>query len=210
MRDSEPPVVPTTTYTVRTQDLLKQADIVARNAKVRVPDTILQVVDRAIQARKHCTAWFESTGIVNGHSTEGHVHFISILEEAVTILKSSSGTAKSSETTQDSNLATKSTEKAKPKPKWEEHDLSGLSNRFSNLEVQELEEIVHTATTMQILSASSKPARGFPSGTQGKGMDVYELESDNSFDTAFDIFCFFEDLHRIQDFLGETWKSYKT
>jgi hypothetical protein len=37
---------------------------------------------------------------------------------------------------------------------------------------------------------------------------VYELETDNSVDRVFDVFCFFEDLHCIQQFLKDTWTKY--
>jgi hypothetical protein len=39
--------------------------------------------------------------------------------------------------------------------------------------------------------------------------NTYELDIDSSVDRSFDVFCFFEDLHRIQDFLKETWNDYK-
>lgn len=39
--------------------------------------------------------------------------------------------------------------------------------------------------------------------------DVYELEIQHGTDLAFLIFCFFEDLHHIQDFIKETWCKQK-
>lgn len=40
-------------------------------------------------------------------------------------------------------------------------------------------------------------------------MSVYELEIQHRTNLVFLIFCFFEDLHRIQDFLKETWGKQK-
>lgn len=97
---------------------------------------------------------------------------------------------------------------SKPKSRPETHDFSGLSNRFNNLEVEEPEDIVDTSATIQAFSIGNKPA---PKSKvpPPKNVDVYELETDNAYDRAFDVFCFFEDLHRIQDFLAATWRSHK-
>ena len=35
------------------------------------------------------------------------------------------------------------------------------------------------------------------------------LRGQSDIDDAFAIFCFFEDLHRLQDFVKETWDSYR-
>ncbi|KAF8855489.1 hypothetical protein BDZ45DRAFT_502211 [Acephala macrosclerotiorum] len=200
--DTEPEPLSTTKHYVRTRDLLRQAEIVSKNAKVKIPDTIVQVVERAIKARRRCADWFASTGVENGHSTEGHLHFIEILEQAVGILKPSSGNTAAE--------APKTTPKPQPKPKLrpETHNFNGLSNRFSNLEVEELEDIADASATIQVLNIGSKlvPKSKAP---PPKNVDVYELETDNAYDKGFDVFCFFEDLHRIQDFLADTWGSYK-
>ncbi|KAL8846511.1 MAG: hypothetical protein Q9198_011288, partial [Flavoplaca austrocitrina] len=39
--------------------------------------------------------------------------------------------------------------------------------------------------------------------------EVWELIDESSTDIAFIIYCFFEDLHRIQVFLKETWTKYQ-
>lgn len=36
----------------------------------------------------------------------------------------------------------------------------------------------------------------------------YDQKLDSS-DAAFKVYCFFQNLHKIQDFLGETWRLYK-
>jgi hypothetical protein len=79
-------LIPTVKHIINTQDLVKEAEIVARNFKSTIPDTIFKVVERAIRARKRCAAWFEETGIDNGHSTEGYLYFVGVLEDVLKIL----------------------------------------------------------------------------------------------------------------------------
>lgn len=88
-------------------------------------------------------------------------------------------------------------------------DFSGLSNRFSCLEIEDTEDIAETSQTLQ--SLSNPPAQGTKKAPAKKpsSVDVFELDYDDEFDRMFDVFCFFEDLHRIQDFLTETWTKVK-
>ena len=81
-----PPVLVTTKHVVRTQEILRQAEKICQSGKFPVPHAIGQVLDRAIMARKRCSEWFQTNKADNGHSTEGHLHFISILEKALEIL----------------------------------------------------------------------------------------------------------------------------
>ena len=55
--------------------------------KVTIPLNVQRVVQRAIRARRRCADWFRQTGAKSDASVEGHDHFISILEEALGILK---------------------------------------------------------------------------------------------------------------------------
>lgn len=113
--DSQP-TTPTVKYSVGTQDLVRQAEIVSRNiARIKIPDTVLQVVGRAIRARKRCTAWFQKTGLED-ESTETHQHFIGILENVVQIL---------------SPATTTSIEGLSKPNKTKDGDVASLSNRFT-------------------------------------------------------------------------------
>jgi hypothetical protein len=84
---TEPTSVPIVKHMVSAQDILRQAKAIANNAKIGIPNSMVYIVNRAIQARKRCAAWFQKSGIENGHSTEGHLHFVEILEQALRILK---------------------------------------------------------------------------------------------------------------------------
>lgn len=205
--EPESVVLPTVKHTIKTHELLRQAEVVSKNAKIKIPDAIVHVVSRAIKARRRCAAWFQKTGLDNGHSNEGHAHFIEVLEKAMGILKPDFETSNSQGKT-DKVAETQATA-TKSKARSTAHDLSGLSNRFSNLDVEDTEGLVDTETTIQSLS-STVAGKSAQKTAPPKAVDIYELEYDDSFDRLFDVFCFFEDLHRLQDFLTDTWRKYKT
>ena len=84
---ASPDDVPTLTYTLGTSEIIRQAEAVAKITKVGIPNTMAYILDRAIQARKRCTVFFQRSKIDNGQSTDGHLHFIEILERTLKILK---------------------------------------------------------------------------------------------------------------------------
>jgi hypothetical protein len=194
--------VPIITHTTSPRELQRQAEIVARNAKVKIPDAILKVTQRAIQARRRLHAWFQETGVDNGHSDEGHMHFIEKLEEIINILVPDSSN-KSKE------VKTEKPVPPKPKTRSKKHDFSGLNNRFSNLDVEDTEDIADASNTFQSLSSTTIVTQSEQKKTPDTPVEVYELEYDDTYDRIFEVFCFFEDLHRLQDFLNETWRQYK-
>ena len=76
-----------------------------------------------------------------------------------------------------------------------------MINRFSALDVEDLNEFPGIAVS-DVIVANKKSVKG-------RIIDVYELQGQSEIDHAFVIFCFFEDLHRLQDTLKETRESYK-
>lgn len=76
-------------YTLTTQDILVQAEMVAHSArrKQSMPDSIRIALQRAISARERCAAWFEKTMSSSQESRESHRHFIDILKAASDLLK---------------------------------------------------------------------------------------------------------------------------
>jgi hypothetical protein len=202
----EPVPIPTLKHTVKTQELLRQAEAVSESPKTKIPDAIMLVLERAIQARKRCTTWFERTGIDNGQSTDGHRHFIEILEQALKILKPDYSPKDESSGSMGPKMAATP---RKASSSRQVHDLSGLSNRFSYLQVEDTEDAAETTVAIEAISATSDPKlrKAEPGATPT--IDMFELDYDDSFDPMFDVFCFFEDLHRVQDFLNETWAKFK-
>ncbi|KAL8641472.1 MAG: hypothetical protein Q9226_008630, partial [Calogaya cf. arnoldii] len=82
-----------------------------------------------------------------------------------------------------------------------------LSNRFNLLKVHDTDiDVDLTATEIQVQEKPT-PAKSQTQSQAERG--VWELIEEFSTDIAFVIYCFFEDLHRIQDFLKETWTTYK-
>lgn len=76
-----------------------------------------------------------------------------------------------------------------------------MANLFGPLDVEDLDKSLNVAAS-DVFIKNKKPAKGH-------GVDVYELGGQSDIEPAFVVFCFFEDLYRVQDSLQETWESYK-
>lgn len=173
-------------YEVTTQELLKQANAIAASKKVKtqIPERIVRVVQRAINARKRCAAWFQKTGAHDEDgSTARHLHFVDILEKALSALH-------------PPGASDPAPLKAKDTLSTPEEQSQEVVNRFSALDVEDLDESPGIAAS-DVIVANKKSVKG-------RTIDVYELEGQSEIDHAFVIFCFFEDLHRLQDTLKET------
>ncbi|KAA6408554.1 MAG: hypothetical protein FRX48_07636 [Lasallia pustulata] len=199
--NSESPRTPIAKYAVTAKDLLRQAEVVAASVKPRVqmPFGVLRVVERAVDARQRCSAWFQKTGVMqDAASTERHLHFIDVLQSALGILKPccETSTPNRQAQTQDAK-STSSTSAVLGVPR------DSLSNRFQALGVEDVEDV------LDITVADCGAMKAKQSSKKESACEVFELDLNNEIDSTFDVFCFFEDLHRIQDFLKETWKSYK-
>lgn len=184
-RNIEPPLS-VTMYEITTYELLKQADTIAASKKagIEIPESTVRVVQRAIDARRRWASWFQNTGVHDEDgSTACHVHFVGALERALSVL-----------------LPLTRANPSPPKPKEATSTLEEpshqLANRFGALVVEDLGE-----SASEVVVTKKKPA-------DFRSVDVYELDSQWE-DHGFLIFCFFEDLHRLQSALKETWESYK-
>ena len=81
-----------------------------------------------------------------------------------------------------------------------------LKNGFSALAIEDTDEALDLAATEV---ATSNLGEAKKSQAEDRSVEIYELEGQSGIDDAFTIFCFFEDLHRLQDFLKETWDRRK-
>lgn len=174
-RDIEPPLS-VTKYEITTSELLRQADTIAASKKagVEIPESIVRVVQRAVNARRRCAALVQKTGVHDEDgSTACHVHFFEALERALSVL-----------------LPLTRANPSPLKPKEGTSTLEELShqlaNRFGALDVEDLHESLDVAAS-EVVATKKKPA-------DFRSVDVYDLESQWE-DGAFFIFCFFEDLH---------------
>lgn len=157
-RDIEPPLS-VTKYEITTPELLRQADIIAASKKagVEIPESMVRVVQRAINARRRCAAWFQKTGVHDEDgSTACHVHFVGALERALSVL-----------------LPLTRANPSPPKPKEATSTLEEpshqLANRFGALDVEGLDESLDVAAS-EVVVTKKKPA-------DFRSVDVYELES---------------------------------
>ncbi len=187
---------PTVKYNITTQELLYQAEAVAKSEKIamKVPDSVVRIVQRAIGARKRCASWFQKTGILSEEdSTKTHLHFVATLERALSTLRPDLQPSEVTSIEKGSSPTTAASAEE-------------LKNRFSVLGLEEtgddLDLVAGEAAT-DLSVAKKNPAKDCI-------VEIYELEDELDIEHAFIIFCFFEDLHRLQDFLQETWKGYKS
>ena len=159
--DSDAPQ-PTAKYNITTQELLKQAEAVAKrgNAAVKVPEYVVRIVQRAISARKRCASWFQKTGILSEQdSTKTYLHFVAILEKALSTLRPDSKLSKiaSPENCSDSITAASAEE---------------LKNRFSVLGLEETGDDSDLAAT----EAATDFGVAKLSPTKNCVVEIYELE----------------------------------
>lgn len=159
-RNIEPPLS-ATTYKITTCELLKQADTIAvaasKKAGIEIPESMVRVVQRAINARRRCAAWFQKTGVHDGDgSTVSHVRFVGALARALSVL-----------------LPLTRANPSPPKPKDAtsllEEPSHQLANRLGTLDVEDLDESLDVAASEMVVT-KKKPA-------DFRSVDVYELES---------------------------------
>ncbi|KAI4174861.1 MAG: hypothetical protein LQ348_006288 [Seirophora lacunosa] len=188
----------TVKYTITTGDLLRQAEAVTKShvkSHIKMPTTLRAIVERAIRARRRCSEWFRKSNVRNVYADKQHVHFIEILEQSLKILEPC--------------LEADDAASSHPKQAASLPDTASLANRFCMLNVEESPD-VDPAEVSAIAAAVNMATKSKASKGESE-IAVYELEDEDEFDEelAFVIFCFFEDLHRTQDFVKELWQKYK-
>ena len=184
-------------YEMTTRNLIEQAEAVGNSGKAKphMPADVLRVARRAINARKRCTNWFKQTESKDEASTQGHAHFTAVLEQALDILKSCYD-----------NESPRSDHLPIDQKRAQTFD-DDLTNRFGMLQVEDKDDDVDITApeiTVERKDTSKKPQAKAPSERE-----VWELAEEFSIEISFIVFCFFEDLHRIQNFLKKTWQEYK-
>ena len=193
----EPKPVQVSKYEMTTRNLIEQAEAVGSSGKpnLHMPMDVLRVARRAINARKRCTNWFKETESKDEASTQGHAHFTAVLEQALDLLKPCY------------NKESLSSDYKPISQKRAQTFDDDLTNRFRMLQVEDKDndmDITAPEITVQPKGTSKK--------TQSKALserEVWELAEEFHIEIGFIIFCFFEDLHRIQDLLKKTWQEYK-
>ncbi|ESZ93330.1 hypothetical protein SBOR_6283 [Sclerotinia borealis F-4128] len=185
-----PQVFETTVVIISTRDLVEQAKVIAEQRKTAVifPSVIHRVAERAIRARKRFLKWFQQARAEDEEVNASHEHFIGVLETILDIL------TPCYEINKRKNGQGVSTE-----PKANEN-LDIPTNMFEILDVEDIAD--EDLATADLKSGTAKV------NTNSTPLETYELDTDPDIDVPFIAFCFFEDLHRIQEFVGDTWKSH--
>ena len=189
-------------YAVSSRDLLVQAKVVAtsRNPSIDVPETVVCVLQRAIDARRRCLLWFEKRSGKDETSNQSHAKFVDILEQVHSALVSSSTTQASSK-----HLGGKSKEENEPgRPtklpqKGKQSTSSTLKNRFDALQIEE-----------STFADNVPPTADAPPREVGKNLAnaLFELEPPKEENTEFELFCFTQDMIEVQHLYG-VWKRYQ-
>ncbi|KAI2463536.1 hypothetical protein F4781DRAFT_117785 [Annulohypoxylon bovei var. microspora] len=176
-------------HAISTKELAAQVDAISQSkVNIRMPDTIKNYLRLAIEARQRCSNWYENAR----HEAEvydqgGHRFFIKVLQDALAKLGGG-------------EISNASTKPAVKKSSDKDGKITGIENRFSHLDIDDTDDSYHLTPIEAALATSDKKQ------PQPKSVDVFELEAEQAFEKAFTVFCFFEDLHRIQEKLKETWK----
>ena len=196
---------PISKYMIKTRELIEQAEAVVAsgNNRLQMPDKIVRVARRAIETRQRCSRWFRETESKEIDSTKKHAYFTAVLEQALGILKPCySNNTRNSVQLPDPKKPDQRTTQARPETFEDD-----LTNRFQLLQVEDIDDDVEfTAPEVSVpLKHTQFKAQGKPRAES----EVWELDDEANADLAFIAFCFFEDLHRIQEFLKTTWKEYK-
>lgn len=167
------------TYTVTTRELLAQATAIAQSTvkpRISMPSSLRSVVERAIQARRRCTEWFQRSDIRNEYSNQQHKHFVNVLTDSLKIL----------EPCVDDRIFP---EKSKEFTTGNSTNLAGITNRFDTLAFDDATIIDDVEVSKNMASVGT--ARKTPASKGKPVIESFELddeEKDND-DLAFRIFC---------------------
>ncbi|KAI9645106.1 hypothetical protein NHQ30_005840 [Ciborinia camelliae] len=190
---AKPPaqVYETTVIIMGTKDLIEQAKVIAEQRKTAIifPSVIHRVAERAIHARKRFLKWFQKARSEDEEVNASHEHFIGVLETILDILKPCYESAK-----------TKNGQGFRVEPKVKEN-LESLTNMFEILDVEDISD--------EDLPAADLKSGNSQATIKSTPVETYELDEDPEIDVPFIVFCFFEDLHRIQEFIKDTWTRHK-
>ncbi|MCJ1251850.1 hypothetical protein MMC30_009088 [Trapelia coarctata] len=193
-------------YSIRLSQFVELAKVIAERTEsnVRVPATVIALVQQVIKMRKSLSKFYIMQGRSNSDienlqgNNQSHMYFISRLEEVYRLLDSA---------VKDPANATTQSDQASRKP-FEPKDVASIdevANRFSILEVEEPIDLdIEPSAPTPSASASAEVAK-----LQAHRNVVYDTDEDDD-ELDFAIFCLFEDLRRVREFLSQIWHDYKS
>jgi hypothetical protein len=170
--------------------------IVQQTPPIRVPDTVLGLLRSAVNLRQRCSTWFQKQSNQEdlGESTDKHSHFIGILEDVLKILEPHSRSAPSQDDIHQSMEKLSLNAKSKLPA---EHD----HNPYDVWFIDEDASVAEISPALEPRPEAKRTKR-VPSTVR------YEMEATDE-EFFFGVFCFFDDLNRLRDFLDALWVGYK-
>ena len=199
MTTNSSPTAPSLRHIITVKDFTDMAQlIVQQKPALRVPDTILGLLRSAINLRRRCSDWFQKKSTQKDQlreSTQKHSHFIGVLENVLQILESNSTPAVT-----DNDIG----------HSMEKLSLNGTSqspaeqqNNPYNVLFIEDDSVAETAPTLET-RVTVQRTQIVPPRTKV----TYEIEATDE-EIYFGIYCFFDDLNRLRDFIHDLWSRYK-
>ncbi|KAI9710111.1 MAG: hypothetical protein M1820_002913 [Bogoriella megaspora] len=183
------------TYKVSTKELLAQTEYVASHWDKHASDasksilrSVLSCGQRAIASRRRCMNWFGNMEAKDHASDLAHQAFINSLEHMLNVL---------------GGLQLGSLDPTTPSGSKDQASLkeSSIKNRFASLTVED--PVEPKSSKSKSPKTASQKTEFIPTSS-----DV-DLEIEDDLELAFATFCFFEDLHTIQEYLRSLWSRYK-
>jgi hypothetical protein len=182
---------------VTVKQFLDMAKLIAtQKPPVAVPDLILRLLRSAIDLRRRCSNWFQKNGNQQDglrKSTATHSHFIDVLEDVLRILDPNSSRSADTRAIGDAmeKLSVELTASDTKQP----------NNPFDVLFIEDdlIDEPV----------LASEPSTQLSQASPSRLKVRFEVEATDD-EIYFAIYCFFNDLNRLRDFVRDLWCQYQT
>lgn len=165
-------------YIISIQEFLPLAQYIVAHIKSpsKVPSSVVSAIKRAVEARKDTSDWFKS----NAAASDGHDHFLSILEQVLSILEpySSSGQLD------------------------EEDEETLVENMFETLEIQE--------PSKSFLDSPGLPQKDYgPGRVLCEFIDAFMEYVQGYLEETLAASALFRDIHKIYAQAEQVWRQYK-
>ncbi|KAK0508380.1 hypothetical protein JMJ35_009464 [Cladonia borealis] len=195
------------TYRIKLSQFTELARKIAESSGTIVPASVIKLAGRVVDLRRGFSRFYEKQATDSTRTANlKHAHFVSTLEEVISILKAPSSGASNDSVNASTSTNTGDTVKAST-----DRISSGtemLSNQFDHLE---LEEPIDIDDTSPALNAATPTTGATASKADDKVSCRVEYQSDNDEDDEekyFAMYCLFTDLHGLRTFIGKTWEDY--
>ena len=172
--------------------------IVQQKPSIPVPSAILGLLRSAINLRRRCSNWFLNNSSREDklrESTQKHSYFIGVLENVLQVLESNSEPSIIPQNNVSDLVGKLNLGPTSPAPA-EQHD-----NPYDVLFLDD-ESVSKPASSLEPDVALQSPQTVPPPAKV-----TYEMETTDE-EIYFGIYCFFDDLNRLREFLIDLWSRY--